>query len=264
MSEKFVFEPAKAFEAMKEQFLAFMRSVGRNDVVIGISGGKDSSVTAAFCANVLGPEHVIGVMMPNGYQKDIDDSKKLISHLGLDAKTVNIHAAYDAVLDQLHYNKIEESDNTKINLPPRLRMCVQYAIAQSRNAIVMNNDNKLEIYAGYYTIYGDGAGDYGLLRELTVREVIQLGRWLGLPDELVDKTPGDGLQDLGDEERMGVSYELFGKLVRKEYDESTFPDKDMLKRIMSRYQANKFKTELINIKSPVLSYPDFFADICVH
>jgi len=261
MSEKFVFEPAKAFEVMKEQFLAFMKSVGSNDVVIGISGGKDSSVTAAFCAKVLGPEHVIGIMMPNGFQKDIDDSRKLISHLGIVDKAVNIRNAYDAIIDQLHYNGITESENARINLPPRLRMCVQYTVAQSKNAIVLNNDNRLEILAGYYTIFGDGAGSYGLLRELTVREVIELGRWLGLSDELVDKTPGDGLQDLGDEDRMGISYELLGKLVRKEYDEESFPDKDMLKRIMDRYHANKFKSDMINIKSPKLGYPDFFAEL---
>lgn len=261
MSDKFVFEPEKAFKVMKEQFLGFMKSVGSKDVVIGISGGKDSSVSAAFCAKALGPEHVIGIMMPNGFQKDIDDSRKLISHIGIVDKAINIRNAYDAIIDQLHYNSITESENARINLPPRIRMCVQYAVAQSMTAVVMNNDNRLEILAGYYTIFGDGAGSYGLLRELTVREVIELGRWLGLPDELVDKTPGDGLQDKGDEERMGISYEMFGKLVRREYDEESFPDKDMLKRIMDRYHANKFKSNMIRIKSPKLGYSDFFAEL---
>lgn len=245
MSENFVFEPTKAFESMKEQFLAFMNDVRREDVVIGISGGKDSSVAAAFCARVLGPEHVIGIMMPNGLQKDIDDSRKLVSHLGIADNIVNIKNAYDAIIDQLHYNGITESENARINLPPRIRMSVQYAVAQSKNAIVLNNDNRLEILAGYFTIFGDGAGDYGLLRELTVHEVVELGCWLGLPDELVSKTPGDGLQEKGDEERMGISYELFGKLVRKELDMEIFPDKDMLKRIMDRYHANMFKSDLI-------------------
>lgn len=254
----FEFRPEEAFKSMKEQFLAFMNALNCKDVVIGISGGKDSSVSAKFCAEILGKDHVYGIMMPNGIQKDISDSMEVIRLTGINSYAIDIHNTYDAILDQLHFNGIRESEDTKINLPPRIRMSVQYAVAQSKNAVVLNNDNNCEIVTGYYTIFGDGAGSYGLLRNLTVREVIELGRWLGLPENLIEKTPGDGLQAKGDEERMGISYELLGKLTRKEYTEETFPDKDMLERIMKRFQTSRFKTDLLRIKAPKFDYPNFF------
>lgn len=254
----FIFNPEVAFENMKKQFLVFMNSINCKNVVIGISGGKDSSTSAAFCAKVLGSEHVFGIMMPNGVQKDISDSLEVIRITGINSYAIDIKNAYNAILDQLNYNGIKESQNTIINLPPRLRMSVQYAVAQSKDAIVLNNDNLSERILGYSTLWGDSVGSYGLIQHLTVTEVIALGEYLGLPEKLTKKTPGDGLQSLGDEERMGISYAMLDKLIRMEYDENTFPDKDMLKRIIDRYNKNKFKSEMIHLQGPENDYPTYF------
>ena len=159
------------------------------NAVIGISGGKDSSVCAALCVEALGKERVIGVLMPNGVQSDIADSRQLVEHLGIENVTINIADAVSAVRTQLKEADIEVSEQTKINLPPRIRMSVLYAVSQSMNGRVINTCNLSEDWVGYSTRYGDSAGDVSLLGKLTVQEVKALGHELGLPENLVDKAP---------------------------------------------------------------------------
>ena len=159
------------------------------NAVIGISGGKDSSVVAALCAEALGKDRVIGVTMPNGVQPDIDDSMKLINHLGIRYCCVNIGDTYNtliaAVKEQLGTLDAEVSRQTTINLPPRLRMSTLYAVSQSMNGRVANTCNLSEDWVGYSTRYGDAAGDFAPLGGLTVQEVKAIGKELGLPIELV-------------------------------------------------------------------------------
>ena len=156
--------------------------------VVGISGGKDSSVVAALCVEALGKDRVIGVKMPCGEQKDIDYSNMLINHLGIRGYTMNIGDAVGEIRSKFPVG-VKISDQTTTNLPARIRMATLYAISQSVNGRVANTCNLSEDWVGYATRYGDAAGDFSPLSQLTVTEVKAVGRELGLPSELVDKTP---------------------------------------------------------------------------
>ena len=188
------------------------------NAVIGISGGKDSSVVAALCAEALGTDRVVGVTMPNGVQSDIDDSMKLINHLGIRHFNVNIGSAYDALMatikEELGSQETEVSRQTIINMPPRLRMTTLYAVSQSLNGRVANTCNLSEDWVGYSTRYGDAAGDFAPLGGLTVQEVKAIGKELGLPIDLVEKTPSDGLSGKSDEDNLGFTYAVLDRYIR--------------------------------------------------
>ena len=207
--------------------------------VIGISGGKDSSVCAALCVEALGKERVIGVLMPNGVQDDIADSYQLVQHLGIRSYTISIADAVSAVRNQLKLAGIEETEQTAINLPPRIRMSVLYAVSQSMNGRVINTCNLSEDWVGYSTRYGDSAGDVSLLGQLTVQEVKALGRELGLPENLVDKTPSDGLSGRSDEAKLGFTYGVLDRYIR----EGICEDEGTRKRIDLLHKRNQFKLE---------------------
>ena len=188
------------------------------NAVIGISGGKDSSVVAGLCVEALGKERVIGVTMPNGVQKDISDSMKLINHLGIRHFNVNIGETYKALMGEvekeLGSQKTEVSRQTVINMPPRLRMTTLYAISQSLNGRVANTCNLSEDWVGYSTRYGDAAGDFSPLGGLTVQEVKAVGKEIGLPIDLVEKTPSDGLSGKSDEDNLGFTYAVLDRYIR--------------------------------------------------
>ena len=185
------------------------------NAVLGISGGKDSSVCAALCAEALGKDRVIGVTMPNGVQPDIDDSVKLIKHLCIKRYNVNIGSAFQALMGEVEAQLgADASEQTRINMPPRLRMTALYAISQSNNGRVVNTCNLSEDWVGYSTRYGDAAGDFSPLGGLTVAEVLAVGMELGLPEELVKKTPSDGLCGKSDEDNLGFTYAVPDKYIR--------------------------------------------------
>ena len=216
------------------------------NAVIGISGGKDSSVCAALCVEALGKERVIGVLMPNGVQSDIAHSRQLVEYLGIQNVTINIADAVSAVHTQLKEADIEVSEQTKINLPPRIRMSVLYAVSQSMNGRVINTCNLSEDWVGYSTRYGDSAGDVSLLGKLTVQEVKTLGHELGLPENLVDKTPSDGLCGSTDEQKLGFTYAVLDRYIR----EGICEDVSIRQRIDTLHRQNKFKLELIPTFEP--------------
>ena len=209
------------------------------NAVIGISGGKDSSVCAALCVAALGRDHVIGVLMPNGSQRDIPDSYQLVSHLGIRSVIVNIEGAVTAIRQQLTESEIAPTSQTTINLPPRIRMSVLYAVSQSMNGRVINTCNLSEDWVGYSTRYGDGAGDVSLLGKLTVQEVKALGREMGLPENLVEKTPSDGLCGSSDEQKLGFTYAVLDRYIR----EGICEDAAVKARIDTLHRANRFKLE---------------------
>ena len=179
------------------------------NAVIGISGGKDSSIIAELCARALGPDRVLGVLMPNGVQKDINDSIEVCKIIGIRYITVNIAPAVEALKKEIGF---ELSSQSETNLPPRVRMTTLYAISQSNNGRVINTCNRSENYVGYESKFGDGAGDMSPLANLTVREVLQIGDYLELPHYLVHKTPMDGLNTnddgsyVTDEQNLGFTY----------------------------------------------------------
>ncbi len=175
--------------------------------VVGISGGKDSSIVAALCAEALGKERVIGVMMPNGEQFDLEDSQRLISCLGIRFAYTNISNAVRAMTNEVAFN-MAVTEQTKVNLPARVRMAMLYAICQSlpSGGRVANTCNRSEDYVGYSTKFGDSAGDFSPLANLMVHEVRQIGYELPIPIDLVDKTPDDGLCGRTDEDNLGFTY----------------------------------------------------------
>ena len=183
--------------------------------VLGISGGKDSSVTAALLARALGKDRVIGVMMPDGIQPDISDSELLVSFLGIRSMTVNIGNVTAAMREALSEAGSEVTKDVRINVPPRIRMSTLYAVAQGleNGGRVVNTCNRSEDYIGYSTKFGDSAGDVSLLADFTVEEVIQIGDYLGLPGELVHKKPSDGLSGMSDEDKIGFSYAVLDRYI---------------------------------------------------
>ena len=213
--------------------------------VVGISGGKDSSIVAALCAEALGKDRVIGVLMPNGEQSDIDMAQLLVEHLGIRHYTVNIKDAVDGVIKNIPFELQEQS---RINLPPRIRMATLYAISQSNNGRVANTCNLSEDWVGYSTRYGDNAGDFSPCSNLTVREMKEIGRILGLPSVLVDKVPIDGLSGKTDEDNLGFTYEELDRYIR----EGIIDDPIKKENIDRRHAANLFKLQLMPAFVPKL------------
>ena len=215
------------------------------NAVIGISGGKDSSVVAALCVEALGVDRVIGVTMPNGVQPDIDDSMKLINHLGIRHFCVNIGETYNALMaeveKELKSQEKEVSRQTIINMPPRLRMTALYAVSQSMNGRVANTCNLSEDWVGYSTRYGDAAGDFAPLGGLTVQEVKAIGKEMGLPIELVEKTPSDGLSGKSDEDNLGFTYAVLDRYIRT----GLCDNPDTKARIDDKHVKNLFKLQPI-------------------
>ncbi len=210
------------------------------NAVLGISGGKDSSVAAALCVEALGKDRVIGVLMPQGEQHDIDMAYMLVNHLGIKHYEVNIKDAVDGILNNIPDN-LEISAQSKQNLPPRIRMSTVYAISQSLNGRVVNTCNLSEDWVGYSTRYGDSVGDFSPMSNLTVTEVKAIGHLLGLPKELVEKTPIDGLCGKSDEENLGFTYAELDRYIRT--GEIDNPEtKELIDR---KHKANLFKLQLM-------------------
>ncbi|MCQ2499265.1 MAG: NAD(+) synthase [Lachnospiraceae bacterium] len=210
------------------------------NAVLGISGGKDSSIVAALLVEALGKERVIGVLMPNGEQQDIDMARLLVNHLGIKSFEINIKDAVDGVLNQLE-GKLEITKQSRENLPPRIRMSTLYAVSQSMNGRVANTCNLSEDWVGYSTRYGDSVGDFSPVSDLTVTEIKEIGRLLGLPAELVDKVPSDGLCGKSDEDNLGFTYAALDKYIRTGVCE----DPEVKEKIDRKHKMNLFKLQLM-------------------
>ena len=215
------------------------------NAVVGISGGKDSSIVAALCVEALGRDRVIGVLMPNGYQHDIDMAYLLVRHLGIKHYVVNIKEAVDAVKANIPF---ELSSQSTQNLPPRIRMATLYAVSQSHNGRVANTCNLSEDWVGYSTRYGDSVGDFSPCSNITVAEMKQIGRILGLPDVLVDKVPIDGLCGKTDEDNLGFTYAELDRYIR----EGVIEDEAKKARIDYLHRINQFKLKLMPSYEPEL------------
>ena len=228
----------------------FFEANGKDcNAVVGISGGKDSSVAAALCVEALGRDRVVGVLMPKGEQFDIDMAYMLVNHLGIKHYEINIKDAVEGVLRAMPRD-LDVSVQSRVNLPPRIRMSVLYAVSQSVNGRVVNTCNLSEDWVGYSTRYGDAAGDFSPMANLTVTEVKEIGRVLGLPDVLVDKVPIDGLCGKTDEENLGFTYAELDRYIR------TGEIDDMAKKelIDNKHKWNLFKLQLMPTFKPEIKY----------
>ena len=219
------------------------------NAVIGISGGKDSSVAAALCVEALGKDRVYGIRMPNGFQKDIADAKNICYFLGIHSFDVDISKACKAIHEGIGWaiysmsnlKVVEPSEQTKINLPPRIRMATLYAVSQSLNGRVVCTDNLSESWVGYSTRWGDNVGDFAPLADLTSDEVIAVGKACGLPDWAIYKAPADGLTGKTDEDNFGFTYATLNKYLRTGVCEA----QEDLEKIRALHRKNIFKTEPI-------------------
>jgi len=225
------------------------RTNGRK-IVVGVSGGKDSSAMLGVSVAAVGKDNVIGVMMPNGIQSDIEDSRRIIDHLGVKGIEINIGYAVQNLANQISNSSL--ASQAIINMPARVRMTTLYGVAQNIGGRVANTCNLSEDIVGYATLYGDSAGDFSPLGLLTKAEVIKLGEDLGLPIDLVHKTPSDGLCGKSDEENLGFTYNEIDELIRKNIQGPHYVE------IMAKYRANKFKTEIIQIPKFNPALPNSF------
>lgn len=239
-------------EKVKNQCIEWIRRFFEENgpdcnAVIGISGGKDSSIAAALCVEALGRDRVIGVLMPCGEQQDIDMAYLLVNHLGIRHYEINIKDALDGMTAAFPA-ELPLSTQARTNLPPRLRMAAVYAVSQCCNGRVVNTCNLSEDWVGYSTRYGDAAGDFSPLSNLTVQEVKAIGALLGLPEVLVEKVPIDGLCGKTDEDNLGFTYAELDRYIRT----GEIEDLAKKERIDRLHQMNLFKLQLMPAFKPKL------------
>ncbi|SDI50536.1 NAD+ synthase [Pseudobutyrivibrio sp. 49] len=240
------FDVEKQTKQLIEYTIEWFNKFGENSrAVLGISGGKDSSVTAAVLKEALGAERVLGIIMPNGEMSDLDDAKLLVDFLKIPNEIVPITDYYNAAITTFEKaEKFEVTKDLKINLAPRLRMSTLYAVAQGQpvTTFVVNTCNASEDYVGYSTKYGDAAGDVSLLQDFTVTEVLQIGEYLGLPEQLVHKVPSDGLSGMSDEDKLGFKYAQLDEYISNE--NADIPA-DVKASIDRKHVANLHKLQLM-------------------
>ncbi|MBQ7603952.1 MAG: NAD(+) synthase [Clostridia bacterium] len=236
-----MFDPVKAKDAAVSWIIDFFEKNGPGcNAVLGISGGKDSSVVAALCVEALGKDRVVGVLMPDGVQHDIDCAYRLVEHLGIKSYEINIKAAVDGIREEIS-KVLKITEQSSNNLPPRIRMSTLYAVSQCLNGRVANTCNLSEDWVGYSTRYGDSVGDFSPISHFTVTEVKQIGHVLGLPFDLVEKVPIDGLCGKTDEDNLGFTYEVLDRYIRT----GEIDDPVTKERIDRLHRMNRFKLELM-------------------
>lgn len=226
----------------------FVKNGPEAKAIIGMSGGKDSTIAAALLVRALGPERVIGVMIPNGAQEDKDMAVYACQAAGIPEENrieVNISGAINELYQAVD-TSIAELPIVYSNTPARMRMIVLYMIAGKYHGRVVNTCNYSEDYVGYSTKYGDAAGDFSILSKYCVREVIAIGKALGLNEKLVYKTPSDGMCGKTDEENLGFSYEVLDSLLI----DGVTPEYEVYKNIQERHLRNRHKTQAINLPTP--------------
>lgn len=236
------------YNCIKRDWIANAARTGAKKFVIGISGGKDSSVVAALAVKIFGKENVLGVLMPNGEQSDISDSYNVVKFLDIQHIEINIAEAVNAINSGVADTLNKVSCQTEINLPARIRMATLYAVAQTWGGRVINTCSLSEDYIGYSTLFGDDCGSFSPLGQLTCTEIKYLGTYLGLPKALCFKTPSDGLCGISDEEKIGFSYFDLDKFIR-----TGEGDEIIIKKIEELHYKNLFKMELVQL--PTVKIP---------
>ena len=247
------FTPELAFKTIEEHWKKWDKNVKPKHYVIGISGGVDSTCAAALACKIFGKDRVIGVSLPCDGQKDMADVDKVFECLGIKRITIDIGDMFNIGINAIENQAIDVSYDTRTNMPARIRMTMLYGVAQSFGGVVVNTCNRSEDVIGYSTLYGDNAGSYAPIAKLTKTEVIQITKWLGIPVDLAEKTPIDGLQPLTDEQKLGITYAKIDNYIR-----STGPVSEAERKlILDKFSKNKFKLEIVRIPSPDFGhYPD--------
>lgn len=240
-------EYGKIYDELLKWTKKMMDETGGSKAVIGISGGKDSSVIAALMTKVLGKENVFGVLMPDGVQGDKNYALEICELLGINHYEINIKRLTDTFRDLMD-DHVVLSETTLLNLSPRIRMTLLYGISQSIiGSRVINTSNMSEDWVGYATIYGDTAGAFSPLGMLTTEEVIELGRLMEIPEKFLIKPPADGLTGKTDEDVLGLTYAEVNDFIRKGE-----ADKAVKEKIERKYRESRFKFKTIPMFNPGL------------
>lgn len=237
---EYKFDAAVTKDAIVKWIQNYFRKNGPDcNAIVGISGGKDSTIVAALCVEALGKDRVIGVLMPQGVQNDIDVAHEVVKYLGIQSHEINIAETVNALLANGRAAGLCDSKQARVNLPARIRMATLFMVSQSRNGRVSNNSNYSERYTGYGSIFGDTVGQFSPLGDLTVTEVKAVGVELGLPDKFINKIPQDGLSGKTDEDNLGFTYEFLDKYIRT----GDFGgDTETAAKIDKLHNTNMFKT----------------------
>ena len=263
---EYKFDAAREAANIKQHMTGYFSSIYCTKAIVGVSGGKDSAVTLKLACDVLGKENVLGVMMPNGYQKDISDSKKIIEFCGCPSVEINIAEAYNGLVAAFEKSGKSplEFKTFRTNTPARIRMTTLYGLSAIEGGLVLNTCNLSEDCApgNYSTLFGDNAGSYSTLQGFTVTEVRAIGDVLGMPVDLVHKTPDDGMCGFSDEENIsrqtginGFTYQRFDRLIRMLDHDFNPEEVAVLKKGFTR---GKFKNEIVQIPHYVPDLPNFF------
>lgn len=226
------------------------------NAVIGISGGKDSTVAAALCVEALGKDRVIGVAMPDSGQ-GINEADKICDYLGITCIYAPIGNVTDAMINLIGEMPFPNwSKQSEQNIPPRIRMAILYAISQSFNGRICGTCNLSENWVGYFTRWGDGVSDFEPLGNFTVTEVKGIGHALGIPEKWVEKIPDDGLPNSSpDEVKFGFTYATLDTYLRT----GNCEDEEVKNKIDSMHNKNKFKMYMPTafyyeeVKEPLIS-----------
>lgn len=247
------FTPNNAYLYIAKHWMAWDWAVKPKVYVVGISGGIDSTCVAALACKIFGKDRVVGVSLPCDGQKDIADVDKAFEFLGIKRVTIDIGDAFGSLLNSIENNCIDLTDVCKTNMPARLRMTALYGVAQCLGGVVVNTCNRSESILGNDTLFGDDCGSYGPIQALTKTEVKAVAAWLGVPQDLVDKTPVDGLQPLSDEERLGITYAQVDSFLRGTAKIPVAVEADILRK----FDKNRFKMEIVRVPGPKFEhYPD--------
>lgn len=247
------FTPELAFDVIRPRWQEWDAQVKPKCYVIGISGGIDSTCVAALACKIFGKNRVVGVSLPCDGQKDMEDVNKAFAWLGIRRLTIDIGDAFASLKNGIENNGVELTDVCKTNMPARLRMTALYGVAQCLGGVMVNTCNRSESVLGNDTLFGDDCGSYGPIQKLTKTEVKAIAAWLGVPDDLVNKTPIDGLQPLSDEDRLGITYAKVDDYIR-----STGPvSVEEEKLILSKFTKNMFKMQIVRVPGPEFGhFPD--------
>lgn len=247
------FDVEKQFGNIESQWKEWSEKTGLKKFVVGISGGIDSTCVAALGCRIFGTENIIGVSLPCNGQKDMADVDKVFSHLKIKRITIDIGGAFNHIVNSISNVGIDPSFDTKTNLPARLRMSTLYAVSQSiPHSVPLNTCNISETVNGYDTIWGDSCGGFAPIKEYTKTEVRALASYLGVPEDLVQKIPVDGLQESSDEERFGCTYSEIDDFIR-----NNGANGNVKEMCMKRYNSNKFKMTACNVSGVKCDLPNY-------
>ena len=246
-------DPEEAFQTIKRHWTEWDSIVKPEKYVIGISGGVDSTCAAALACKLFGRDRVVGVSLPCNGQKDMQDVDKVFTHLGIKRITIDIGEVFDSLKTSIAVAGLQPTVQCTTNMPARLRTTTLFGIAQCMNGVVVNTCNRSENIVGYSTLFGDDAGCYSPLKNLTKTEVQKLAFWLIVPANLAYKTPVDGLQDKTDEENLGFTYVDLDTCIR-----GGVINTDVKKKIDALYKKNRFKLEIVRVPGPTFNVTDTF------